>query len=425
MSLFWNQEREPDYGRMLRSSRKTPDDALLRFDGKWAEINTLTDADVLSMNSVDIAGVSGLDIESFNSILADSLGEWRQNPARSFINVVAQANQAVENQPMFSDLLRQTLVLGGLCRVARDQMGHLGGVPDPNSRVKYIRLSHNCTAITALPGSEEHINNLARGVRIWEMRNAALVRSGKVKAPKRLYRGVRGANIKVPGDPGIERDGRPHEQFAADWTQARFDYMTSAPIADVFFSPILSFSANEDVARYFANGEGFIVGVDPTEVEIVSCFKLDEALDQKDYVSKRHEREWIIRLKPEAVIPKADVDIYDADWLMVQGDYRGIALAGHSAYARYEMGGHRIKAEWIYRPSGVGGSVQFTIDREWGLSSRADVKKRYGFDPIPQAADQVTNLEFYDYDRHSYGRGKPHRKMNVLPEPEPAFGMKI
>ncbi len=418
MSLFWNQDREADIGLMMRSSGKSLDNAIVRLDNQWTAVNNLSDGDLLNMTSTDVASYSGLDVSVLNSMIERSLKEWRINPARSFINVVANLANCSAGEPMFEDLLKQTLVLTGLFRAGDEAGGKIGPIPDPNNKGRHHRSGGSCT-LTVRSEHEAWINGIARSVRVWEMRNAAMVRAGNVKLPKRLFRGVRTGNLKAKIN--VEQNGRPFEHYSAEITQKRLEYLTSTPVKDVFFSPILSFTANEDIARYFTNGEGFVIGLDPRDVDIVSSFKLDAALDTKDPVNRKHEREWIVRLPPKTIIPAADVEVYHRDWLMVRGDYRGVELAGHSSFARYEIGGRKVEAHWVYKASGVGGSVKFQLNGDWLQYSRTEARKLLGFDPVPSSQDDVSNLEFIRYQRHVRNSERP---INLVEEPGNVLSLK-
>lgn len=410
MSIFWNQHREADIGERLRSSGKTLEESTILVDDKWKQVRDLSDQDVLAMTPRDIASFSGMSVENLNEAIATSLREWRYNPARSMINIVANLEKPVPGHPMFADHLKQTLTLKGVVRALPDAIRQVGPFVDPNEPKRFHR-GKNGVSLTVRSGEEAWINGLARSLRVWEMRNAALVRSGKVKLPKRLFRGVRGANINT--EIKIERADRPFEAFSADVAQARRDFIAGTPIEEVFFSPILSFSANEDIARRFTNEEGFVIGLDPNDYNIVSSFTLDAALDEKDAILKKHEREWIVRLPPKAIIPEKDIEIWHHDWLMVNGDYRAIALVGHSSLARYQIGDTKLEAKFVYKSSGVGGSIRFEINDDWYPRTRAEAKKILGFDPVPQSSEMVSNLEFVHYDRHAFGDKKKERIMNV------------
>jgi hypothetical protein len=216
---------------------------------------------------------------------------------------------------------------------------------------------------------------------------------------------VRAGELEFP-DLGVERaKGQMFEEFSANLTQARYDHLLKHNVSTMFPGNVLSFTANVEVARYFANEAGFVVGVDPREVDVVAAWSFCEELDGKDPMSNKHEREWIIRLSPDHRFPREEVEITASEWLMYNGDIRGINLAGHGTKATYEMNGLKIESRFEYKASGEGGSVRFSVNGEWMEWTRSQFKKEKGFDPVPTSAEQVQNLQYWSYDR--YGGRKP------------------
>jgi hypothetical protein len=405
MSLFWNEGRSIDYGARMSTSTLFAKDAMVKFDDGWSAINSLGDAELLKMDMADIASISPLEQEQFEQVVSDSLGEWRVNPGRSFISAVGEAPFAKAGADMFRNLEFQTAFLTGLCRVRGEGLRNLHAVRSSEPGTRHHR-EGGVVAITASPDGVKYINDMARAFHVWAQRNAAIVRSGKIKLPKKLYRGVRASEPNFPEFGLKSADYAMHEEFSADLFQARYEHLTKHPVGPIFPGNVLSFTSNEAVARYFADEKGFVVSVDPREVDIVAGWSFVEELDEVDYISKKHEREWIVRLAPERVLKPEDVEIFDADWLMVHADYRGINLAGHDSKALYEMNGHKIEAYFEYKPSGVGGSVRFCIDDHYWPWTRTQFKKQHGFDPVPNSADEVKNLQFWRYDRYFPSREK-------------------
>lgn len=409
MSLIWNQPASKDFGAHLPGSGKLPKEAMLRFDDKWKAVAKLSDHDLVSMSPSDVAAYAGLSVSEFDRIIRASLEEWRENPGRSFLNVIDQAASARPGKRMFSDLVFQTKVLSGLCRVGGHTPGMLQAVRSKEHRFKFHK-EGAITAITASEVGEAEINDLARAFRVWERRNAALVKLGDIKLPKRLYRGVRSHNLDFP-DLGVVRDdGTNHWVHSANVLQARYDHLLKHPFSEVSAGNILSFTTSQSIARMFANEEGFVIGVDPKEVGVVACWLMNEELDGDDPNHGRHEKEWIVRIAPELQLSPDNIEIADVDWLMVNSDYRAIAMAAHAASARYEMNGRKITSTFQYKGSGVGGSVRYQVDGDWMAYGRNEFKRVVGFDPVPKAADQVKKLEYWSYEEFS---SRPQVKISV------------
>ena len=405
MSLFFGKDRRMDYGERMPSSRKSPDEAMVKFDADWEVVGSLTDSDLLRMASDDIASFSPIPADQFADVVSRSLEEWRENPGRSFLSAIGNAPFARAGKNMFNSLEHQTHFLAGLCRVGAQGVKNLQAVRSKEDASRFHR-ERGAVAITASEIGAAYINKMARAFHVWEKRNTALVRAGAVKLPKKLYRGVRAGELDFP-DLGIERGkGEMYEEFAAKLTQARFNHLVSHDVGTMFPGNILSFTSNVEVARYFANEAGFVVSVDPREVDVVAAWSFCEELDGKDPVSNKHEREWIIRLSPDYRFPHDEVEITASEWLMYNGDIRGINLAGHGTKATYEMNGLEIEARFEYKPSGDGGSVRFSVSGEWMDWTRNQFKKEKGFDPVPSLPEQVNNLQYWSYDRYGSGRKK-------------------
>ncbi|TLX15905.1 hypothetical protein [Rhizobium sp. MHM7A] len=407
-----------DYGERLPSSGKFPEEAMVKFDGDWASVKALSDSDLLKMDQADIAYFSPLPPDQFTEVVSRSLEEWRENPGRSFLSAVGNAPFARAGKKMFNSLEHQTHFLAGLCRVGGQGSRNLQAVRSKDHGARFHR-ERGVVAITASEAGVAYVNQMARAFHVWEKRNAAMVRSGAVKLPKKLYRGVRAGELEFP-EFGIERaKGQMYEEFAASLTQARFDHLVGHSVGPMFPGNVLSFTANVDVARYFANEAGFVVSVDPREVDVVAAWSFNEELDGKDPMTNKHEREWIIRLSPDHKFPPEEVEITASEWLMFNGDIRGINLAGHGTKATYEMNGLKIESRFEYRASGEGGSVRFSVDGEWMEWTRNQFKKEKGFDPVPSSADEVRDLQFWSYDRYSSRKpvliNRPSKTLEVKP----------
>lgn len=421
MSLFYGQERRMDYGERMPSSGKFPEEAMVQFDADWESVKALSDTDLLKMKQADVASFSPIPADQFIDVVSRSLDEWRENPGRSFLSAVGNAPFAHAGKDMFNSLEHQTHFLAGLCRVGGQGARNLQAVRSKEHGARFHR-ERGTVAITTSESGATYVNQMARAFHIWEKRNAALVRSGAVKLPKKLYRGVRAGELEFP-DFGIERvKGQMFEEFASKLTDARFEHLLNHDVGTMFPGNILSFTANAEVARYFANEAGFVVSVDPREVDVVAAWSFCEELDGKDPMSKKHEREWIIRLSPGHRFPVDEVEITVSEWLMYNGDIRGINMSGHGTKATYEMNGMKIESRFEYKSSGEGGSVRFSVDGAWMDWTRSQFKKEKGFDPVPASPEQVTNLQYWSYDR--YGSRKKvliNRPENQLLSPTPAL----
>lgn len=427
MSLFWNGTRRRDHGLLLPTSKKPAAKAVIAFDGEWEAVNSLKDDDLLKMTANDVASFSGETAIFLDEVIGQALRDWRINPGSSFLNILSNSNKAQKGQPMFDGLGLQTRVLGGLLGTHANipWRRSLEAVAEGNGRNKLHSVGGNI-AITASENGSIHINKLARSMRVWEMRNAALVRNGKIKLPKKLYRGVREADIRLDFAGVKQEDGENHHVYSARHTAEHYNALTTKTVAETMPSTILSFTSTESVAKFFVDERGYLLEIDPSDADIVTTYLLNTELDEVDYVSKKHEREWIVRIPGDMKLTEDNLHIWNADWLMVNGDYRAIPMVGHSTYATYEMDGQKIRAKFEYNASGNGGKIFFKINDDWYQATHSEAKKQLGFSPIPTAADQVQNLKFWDYDRYSYSGKKKDTLISLnLDGPDPELIHKL
>ena len=70
-------------------------------------------------------------------------------------------------------------------------------------------------------------------------------------------------------------------------------------------------------AKYFSDNEGIVVRVEASKVEIITSEKTEKLLAKTDYVSKKREQEYIIRIPNNYKFKKDDITITDEDYLNV------------------------------------------------------------------------------------------------------------
>lgn len=411
MSIFAFGEQRETIGRFYRGELLTVEQAMLTFDDSWAR-NAPTGWELISATTSELAEEAGVEPSAMATAIAGAIRAWRVSPSRSLINIIRNADLAVPGQPMFAGLVEQSRVLGAgvedeALPIGRDSYMRTIRGEDR----KQIKVAFDAYALTAIDDGPAAINRLARAFHLWELRNRAIVESGRVRLPKALYRGVRSAHIDRPAVEHGRDD--PYAVRSCRMTSAAIDHMGSTPFWEVSKSPLLSFTPNESVAEFFTRDEGFVVEVDPNSVGVVSCWATDEALAGKDVVTGRQEREWILRMPRAMTLEREQVRINDRTWHVAMGLPDGIRTLHHETGASYELDGHKVEARWVYRASGIGGALAFTVDGNWP-TSRASVKKAHGFDPIPSGdrAGQVQNLSFFE--KSFTGARKEHPRLDPV-----------
>ena len=402
--MFWNSAPQRQYGRFLKPTTLAADDVLIRADAGWdAFWNEMPDDDrLVAMTPAEMVTATGLDAPDFGRTVSEAIRHWRNSPSSSLINILGNAGLIEPGERLFPDINTQTQVLAAGIEGEAILQRSLNCILGDNR--KPIRTATNANAMTAEGEAAAAVNRLARAFRIWEERNRALVRTGKVKLPKMLYRGIKSRDVALP-DGFKADDGLVSNLRRCAIATAKAGELSAHKLADLSDTEILSFTSNEHIAEYFANNEGFVVSVDPTRLSPVAGWGTDEALAGADPVTGRQEREWIMRAGSHVLAPE-DVRINDANYYFSTSDPKGIACVDGFVKAQYRLRDHYIEARFVWNASGNGGSIHFSANREWS-EKRGAFKKKYGFDPLPSAADRVTDLEFIHYDRWDLKRSEP------------------
>jgi hypothetical protein len=357
----------------------------------------------------ELAEEAGFASDDFSEVIAKGLRAWRNSPSRSILNVVRLVDGAGPGSPMFKDLRSQHQLLSAAMVDHVFQPYQFKTIPDRQSELGRIRPKPlklgDYTAMTADAEGERLINSLAYALRLWEERNKAMVRTGRVKLPAKLYRGLRGGNLSVtmgdlPSD--LERSERDCRLMTM-----RARHLVDTPIVEWAHSPILSFTTNETVAAFFTRNEGFVVEFEPTADMVVASHATDSALDVVDPFLKKHEREWILRLPADAQLVPEAIRPQSAAWFAATRDHRGIPVMDAHVEAKFLMGNKEISARWRWNSNGNGGKVVFSENEDFFSLTRAEFKKEKGYDPVPQSASEIRSLVYFRKESSMFNTKPP------------------
>jgi hypothetical protein len=408
-SMFWNSERDRDFGRMCRMGDREVDDAIIKFNRDYTKPCVIPDEMLCRASLSELAEEAGYATDNFSGVIDQGLRSWRNSPTRSILNVTRLTTDAVPGTPMFSSLRSQHQLLSAAMVAGVFQPFQFKTIPDRENSVSRLRPSAlkigDYTAMTADADGDRLINSLAYALNLWEERNKAMVRTGRVKLPAKLYRGIRGGNLSVtmadlPSD--LERSERDCRLM-----MLRAQHLVERPIVEWAHSPVLSFTTNETVAGLFTRNEGFVIEFEPTLDMVVSSHATDNALDVVDPYFKKHEREWILRLPSDAKLEPAAVRPQSANWFSATRDYRGVAVLDSHVEAKFLMGNKEISACWRWNNNGKGGKIVFRENDDIFSLTRAEFKKERGYDPIPQAASEIRNLVYFRKESSMFNSKPP------------------
>ncbi|AOG03368.1 hypothetical protein [Bosea sp. RAC05] len=395
--LFGQQIQSP-LARPFKRFELGTDEALIPFDDHWQAFAGLlpSQAELAVASDQALVDCFRLPPALFSTIIPQALSAWRQSPSRSLVNLTASLAIRNFQGPIFSDLALQSRVIGSALSAGAVLPADVRSVYAPDRSP--IKVSTYEIAVSLTPAAWEAFNDLARGFRLWELRNRARVVHAGLKPPKLFYRGIRDRDIDA--GPLDLRDDEPWAFRASKAHLMRRDHLLSRPLVEVMHSPILSFTANAAIAEYFANDEGMVFDLPPQDVEIISGWGLDPCLGDRDQVSGRHEREWIVRIPEGYRLGAHQVRSRCRDFAYASRDPAGIAMLHHETRARYSLGGRRVEAQFCYNSSGRGGRIYFIVD-DGRMETRATMKARTGFDPLPAPGAEISDLVFFTQDRFS------------------------
>lgn len=392
--MFLGSDRDTDHGWYCKLGEREIDDAILKFRRDCSLPIALSDEQLCRAELNELAEEAGFECDDFSAIVGKGLRAWRVSPSRSILNLNRHLEGGVPGSPMFKTLREQMQVLASTMESEVFRAWQLKSIPDrsdPLKRRQTVKFG-GYTAITADDEGEALVNRLAHALHLWEQRNKAMVRTGRVKLPAKLYRGVRGSELG--GDFSDMPKGLTIDQRACHVLSIRARNIVDTNFGDWSHSSILSFTSNESIAELFTKRNGVVIEYTPTADDVVASHATDTQLDVTDHLIKKHEREWIIRVPREYKLSPETVKAFDAEWLMAKKDVRAVALLDSHTMATYRMGDAEITARWFWNNNRTTGKAFFRIGDSMS-SPRADFKKEFGFDPLPSKQDDVSDLKFF------------------------------
>jgi len=392
--MFYGHGQE-QYGRFLSTINISPDDALIRIPSHRipelppaSELATLSDA--------DIARMSGLDEESFRFLVRAGIREWRESPSRSVINLLRNIDPNSDaDRSLFPSLLEQTRAIVALSRAGILDLNRNGYVraligPDRNR----LNVGGGTPAMTLIDDGLDRLYSATHALYLWASRNTARVNNGAIKLPKRLFRGIRTKNLNVPFDAAADA---PYPVKHCRQVNSATRMLTSTPLSVLSHSPILSFTSQRSIADFFTRNEGFVIEIDPGSVEVIACWATDEALDGHDAITGKHEREWIVRIPDNLTL--AASQIHNLDYVWHRSFYldSAVPMLEHYDVAEYDLEGRSVRAFFVYKSSGNGGSIFYSVNNGFSRS-RGATRKELGFDPVPSLDRPAANMKIKHQD---------------------------
>jgi len=242
----------------------------------------------------------------------------------------------------------------------------------------------NAPALKVKISGQAKVNRIIKGLYLYWFLNSRK----KVKIPKILYRGIRAHDLfnhenfkDVMTKLDLSGSIVTNRKTAID---ALIRFICDKKLHKITDGHLLSFTATIPTAKYFSNGNGFILKVDTSRVEIITSEVHDEELSGPEPAYGRIEREYIIKIPKDYDFKPSDIMINDKDYLLADKNPLCVALFDHDDIrAKYEMHGIEITARFIWNSNGTAGSLRFVTPDHWEQYTRGNFKKSFGFDPLP------------------------------------------
>jgi len=367
------------------------------FDDGWSSF--IAKLKTLSGNEPLPEILSTLDISEglYEKTIRLAVSEWKESPSRSILHGISHMNIGqipAAGSQIFPTLEWQTRFLLQCKNHRLISILDIGVIKKSSGEKETVKGEHALTI-----KRPEVLNNVLRCLYLYRYLNNLK----KVKLPKVLYRGIRAHDIYnhetlQPLVSAIWKADKTHEMKRKEAIDIMNGYIITRGLNKIASSGrILSFTSSMPIAKYFANGEGIILKVDPSKVEIVTSEKHDEVFDQQDYFNGKHEHEYIVRIPDDYEFSKDDIIIVDKDYFIAENNPLCVQFFDHdNIEAIYTLNGTEIKAYFSWNSSGTGGSIRFNWD------TRGNFKKSYGFDPLP-TVDNLENISnFHIKKRRNY-----------------------
>lgn len=344
----------------------------------------------------------GINKDYFHKVVDHAFSSWRDSTSTSTLHGISYLKLGQIpplDTPIFKDLMWQTRFLTVAIAMFRNVF-LLGTKPVMKDGKPFM--VKGTRALQADSRTITPANRILRCLYLYWWLNSLK----SVKLPKRIYRGIRAHDLYrhenlEPLISGIWKADKSHEMQRKDAVDILIKWICERKLHEITDGNLLSFTASIPVAKYFSNGEGIIISIDPSKVQIITSELHDERLQGKDYLSNKQEKEYIVRIPPEYPFKPEDIIINDLDYFVAEQNPLAVALFDHDTkQAQYQINGVDITAWFSWRNNNSGSVIFQATSQVHGQTgtgwthSRKEFMKDFGFDPLPtdKNLSEITNF---------------------------------
>jgi hypothetical protein len=384
---------------------------IVQFDSRWSEfIDKLNSAPIQDFKQA--CDVTGISPDYFQKVIVSAIGHWRESTTTSILNGISNISlDTIPHGDIFTDIAWQTRFI--IMAMNSKLLSRLDVSNILDKKNKPIQVK-NEFAKTVNNIGQTTVNKIIRTLFLyWFVNNKK-----QVKLPKFIYRGIRAHDLYshptfAPIVADIWASDKTHDMKRKQVIDTLKNWICDKKLHQLLDSKLLSFTSAINIAKYFSNGEGFYLRVDPRKVEIITSEIHDEEnVASRDIVSDKNEREYIIRLPVDYEFKPDDIIINDLSYFIAEQNPLSVGLFDHDdKLAKYEMDGIPIEAYFSWNSAGNGGRLLFkqTTSTDNGYNGynwylgRGNFKKQYGFDPLPTPSNLASIKNFVIEPRKRYG----------------------
>src|ERR1035437_4375323 len=349
--------------------------------------------------------LTGIGKEFFHKVVDQAFSAWRDSTTTSPLHGISHITLGQTpkiDTPIFKDLVWQTRFLTICINMFRNSF-LFGTKPIIGNDKKPIMAKGTKALQAATPNIVSMSNKILRCLYLYWWLNSLK----KVKLPKRIYRGIRAGNLYnhptlEPLVSAIWASDKSHIMKRKEAVDILIKWICDRKLHQITDGDVLSFTASMPVAKYFSNGEGFVLAVDPSKVQIITSELHDERLQGKDYLSKKNEKEYIVRIPDDYAFKSEDIIINDLEYFIAEENPLAVSLFDHDdKRATYELNATIITAWFSWRTNESGGLLFQVPSRHWPYT-RKEFMKELSFDPLPtdKNLSQIKNFKISSHKNY-------------------------
>lgn len=417
------------------------DDYLIKFnnwDNFKEKITTAIDNGFI--DEKDFVSKVGLDYDVYIKLKDSMIYNWIDSISKSVIHSIANIidDFPKEGQTIFdnvrvqtamilamgsgfsgSNIFGSTISVEGLRMIPShiyfDKIKNL----DTSSNDRFLKSGGYSLLTTNKQEIIDKINDVIKYVYAYYFIHDLKAKTNKVKLPKYLYRGIR----NFPSKLNIN-----HEKYDDDYIINSamnainiVAQLEGKKVSDVLDGKFASFTSSYDVAKLFANGSGYILRVNTVDIKIISSELTEDLFKEKNSITNRYEKEYIVYPKNDAIIKDGDIIISKEEYYFATASPLAINYLSHDDKeveydynhngVIYKCSAHgywssNTKHSISYKVLNITGNINKEF-RTWSLG-RNEFIKEFGFNPMPteKTLDKFSNVKVYKINRYSTSNPK-------------------